>query len=301
MPKDKLPYYKFWVADFELDPNVRVMTLEEVGLYIRILNRIWMDGSVPDDPSLIARLIGADPEEVKRGYPRVRECLVESDTSGLTHPRLELERQHATARASKLKTAAKVRWKEQSNANAMHDDDAHAMHLQCKSIHNQNQNQNHSQSPSLTETISTTRDSGTDVGQFFEERFKKHPNKNQRNIALQYMAVIDGIETREVQQRFSAGHDAWLNSELWRWKYGARAPTLAQFILDRGWEYPPPDTQPEPSVLKPLNVSSLGLDPYAEYIPDWQAALERESSEKPNSPIEAPKKPQDAAEELPRG
>ena len=120
--------------------------------------------------------------------------------------------------------------------------------------------------------------SGPPVDEFFEQRYRAHPKKRDRMLAEQYMSQIPGIETAETQDEFRRGHDAWIRSEEWRWKNGAKAPTLAQFILDQGWKYPPPDGEDSGEVpmisteeferLHP--PSSEGVDPYAEWIPPWE-------------------------------
>jgi len=119
---------------------------------------------------------------------------------------------------------------------------------------------------------------GLPLDEFFEERYRAHPKKRDRTLAEQYMSQIPGIETAETQDEFRRGHDAWIRSEEWRWKNGAKAPTLAQFILDEGWKYPPPldeDSGEIPMIsteeferLHP--PSSEGVDPYAEWIPPWE-------------------------------
>src|SRR4029077_18727971 len=49
------------------------MTLEEEGLYCRIVNRIYSRGeALPDDPAEVARLCGLRPQQVRRLLPKLR-------------------------------------------------------------------------------------------------------------------------------------------------------------------------------------------------------------------------------------
>ena len=54
-----LPYYPMFANDFNMD--VLEWTNEEVGIYIRLLNYSWVNGSIPADATSIARVSGADP------------------------------------------------------------------------------------------------------------------------------------------------------------------------------------------------------------------------------------------------
>jgi len=121
--------------------------------------------------------------------------------------------------------------------------------------------------------------SGLPVDEFFEQRYRAHPKKRDRMLAEQYMSQIPGIETAETQDEFRRGHDAWIRSEEWRWKNGAKAPTFAQFILDKSWEYPPPPDEEDSGEVPMISTeeferlhppSSEGVDPYAEWIPPWE-------------------------------
>ena len=120
---------------------------------------------------------------------------------------------------------------------------------------------------------------GRPLDQFFEERYRAHPRKRDRMLAEQYMSQVPGIETAETQDEFRRGHEAWIRSEEWRWKNGAKAPTLAQFILDQGWKYPPQPDEDDSGEVPMISTeeferlhppSSEGVDPYAEWIPSWE-------------------------------
>jgi hypothetical protein len=84
-------------------------------------------------------------------------------------------------------------------------------------------------------------DSGGSIptDQFFEERYALHPKKRDRVLAETVFCQIAGIETAAVQDKFRAGHDAWVVTDDFTWKGGAKCPTFAVFITDRTWEYPP--------------------------------------------------------------
>jgi hypothetical protein len=105
----------------------------------------------------------------------------------------------------------------------------------------------HPQAETETETETETEaearaDGALPLDEFFEERYSRHPKKRDRILAEQALAGIPGIETNQVQDEFRRGHEAWIATDDYTWKGGAKCPTFAEFITDRTWRYPPPAT-----------------------------------------------------------
>ena len=55
---NKAPAFQFYAGDYLSSSRVTLLTLEEEGAYIRLLCHCWLHGSIPNDPEMIARLIG---------------------------------------------------------------------------------------------------------------------------------------------------------------------------------------------------------------------------------------------------
>lgn len=89
----------------------------------------------------------------------------------------------------------------------------------------------------------TAEECGLPVDQFFEERYALHPKKGHRTAAEQRMSDVPGIATAGEQAEFVRVHNAWISSEEWRWKNGAKAPHFDEWIFDQGYRYPPPATE----------------------------------------------------------
>lgn len=89
---------------------------------------------------------------------------------------------------------------------------------------------------------------------WFEWRYAKHPKKGHRGAAERYASEIPNISDPEVRARFDRKHDAWCGSEGWKWKQGARAPYMDEWILDRGYEYDPPTDVPEEKADPTLEI-----------------------------------------------
>ncbi len=98
-----------------------------------------------------------------------------------------------------------------------------------------------------TETEARADDGAVPPDQFFEERYSRHPKKRDRILAEQALSGIPGIETSEVQEKFRSGHEAWIATDDYQWKGGAKCPTFAVFIADQTWQYLPTVNAPRES------------------------------------------------------
>jgi len=298
------PWYPMYPGDFETDENVKGMTDEEVGFYVRCLNHCWINGSIPGNLVELARVMGRPIRTVRRLWRAVGKCFVPVDSGSnslirLGNKRLLEELQKIENRRNSAKFKATLRWAkiDSGNQNAQvqtyqKNADATAMPQQCHSIATAMQtvnatalprqchgNANHNHNHIIQAPPTPPCPDGAPLDEFFEERYRAHPKKRDRTLAEQYMSQIPGIETAETQDEFRRGHDAWIRSEEWRWKNGAKAQTLAQFILDQGWKYPPQPDDDDSGEVPMISTeeferlhppSSEGVDPYAEWIPSWE-------------------------------
>lgn len=90
----KSPAFQFYPKDYQSDEAVRLMNHEERGIYLDLLCAEWLEGSIPSNPALLARLIGTTKKKMEAAWILVGPKFV-PDASGngrLIHPRLEEER-----------------------------------------------------------------------------------------------------------------------------------------------------------------------------------------------------------------
>jgi uncharacterized protein YdaU (DUF1376 family) len=95
MSKEKAPAYQRYPADYLSDIKVQAMTLEEEGMYNRLLEYCWREIELPGDPEILASLCKG-----KRPTPLVLSCFIalrsQSDDSAmvLRHKRHDEERKN---------------------------------------------------------------------------------------------------------------------------------------------------------------------------------------------------------------
>jgi uncharacterized protein YdaU (DUF1376 family) len=87
----KAPAFQFYPADYLTDEKVAIMTLEQEGVYLRLMCYCWREGSIPSDPEVLSRLCKGAPTTV---LGLVVSCFKQHPTepSRLIHMRLEAER-----------------------------------------------------------------------------------------------------------------------------------------------------------------------------------------------------------------
>jgi len=109
----KPPAFQFYPKDFLNDYNVVAMSMEEVGMYIKLLCYCWMENGIPvDDSHPIAKLLL---------NPKVAKCFYKKNER-FFNPRLDEERKKQKRFAKSMKEAglrgAKKRWGGHSQAIA---------------------------------------------------------------------------------------------------------------------------------------------------------------------------------------
>jgi hypothetical protein len=99
------------------------MSLEERGLLWTMLCQIWVSRSLPIDPSLLAQLLGTDPQATRRALTAgVLRAFQDHKDSRLICPELDALRAQYEARARERsrsgKRGADSRWRDRKSAVA---------------------------------------------------------------------------------------------------------------------------------------------------------------------------------------
>jgi len=110
-PKIVFPWYRWHALDFRQSPAVRLMTFDQRACYRELLDECWLEGSIPDDPTILARLIGFDQDRfAAEVWPVVRQSFTERGAGRLVNARIERERAHARRRSDAARGNANERW-----------------------------------------------------------------------------------------------------------------------------------------------------------------------------------------------
>ena len=92
MAREKSPAFQFYPMDFLADGNVMAMSLSQRGAYITLLCLCWREGSIPNDPAQLAKILSVPQICMTGMWKLLRQCFTD-DGGRLIHPRIERERQ----------------------------------------------------------------------------------------------------------------------------------------------------------------------------------------------------------------
>ncbi len=116
---NNLPFMPLFVDDFDNDPDVQYMTMEQEGLYLRLLRVQWREGDLPADPKRLRILCRHHAECFDRNWDAISCLFGEVAPNRIANPRLAIERARAidgaAARSERASKAAKARWPEKKD------------------------------------------------------------------------------------------------------------------------------------------------------------------------------------------
>lgn len=109
----KRPAFQFYPKDYESDENVKLMSLEQEGAYLRLLCHAWLHGSIPEEVGPLARICRVSRRKMAGLWPGVRLCFEPRD-GRLVNPRMERDRADLDAfrreRSESGRRGARSRW-----------------------------------------------------------------------------------------------------------------------------------------------------------------------------------------------
>ncbi len=90
----KSPAYQWYPKDAETDEKYRLMNCEAIGVYERMRDHEWLEGSLPADFEALAALVGhkMSARRLMALWPQIRECFELREDGRLVNQRLEAQR-----------------------------------------------------------------------------------------------------------------------------------------------------------------------------------------------------------------
>ena len=108
----KAPAFQLYSADYFMDTGE--WSIQEIGIYTRLLLFEWVNGDLPNEPERLSRLSGCTQKIFKKYWLTVSQKFTLNSSGRLTNLRLEEERikqqKYRELQAEKGKIGAKHRW-----------------------------------------------------------------------------------------------------------------------------------------------------------------------------------------------
>jgi uncharacterized protein YdaU (DUF1376 family) len=107
----KRPAYQWYPADADSDEVFRLMTYEQEGIYRRLLDHQWMEGSIPRDPQVLASLLPKmDKARFLEIWPLVSGKFRPRGSDRLVNDRLEAQRKERDRFVKTQQANIRKRW-----------------------------------------------------------------------------------------------------------------------------------------------------------------------------------------------
>lgn len=144
---EKLPWFRFYAADFTMD--TLHLSAEQVGAYVLLLAKQWVDNALPEEPEQLARIARVPVDRFTGNvWPDLQQYFSQT-VDGVVNERLERARtaqdRARAERSRQAKKAAKARWRNHKPRNGIDaDSNAGAMPEQCSDDASQSQSKRQS-------------------------------------------------------------------------------------------------------------------------------------------------------------
>jgi uncharacterized protein YdaU (DUF1376 family) len=108
----KPPAFQLYAADFYMDTNT--WTIDEIGIYTRLLFSEWVNGPLPNDETRLARASGCGVKRFRAGWSQVKSKFTLTDDDKLFNTRLEdvrvKQKEYQEKQSVKGHKSAEKRW-----------------------------------------------------------------------------------------------------------------------------------------------------------------------------------------------
>ena len=215
----KLPFYKMYPADAEVDENFRLMSFESRGVYWTLLNHSWINDGLPESIEDIRELLRMSEKDFSRVWVRVSKCFEVVDGRHRNR-RQEVERSEVRSKSEKATDAVRTRYERSTNVGR---------HAGARAL----------TSDSVSESDSQKKESVSEFEESFERLYAAHPKKDGKILAQQALSVaVEGAESLPgVLERIERAHAAWLPEFKRAGKFG---PQLHRWLADQKYLDDPP-------------------------------------------------------------
>ncbi len=103
------PYFPFYVSDF--DGDTRHMSVESIGIYIRLLIYQWTNGKIPSSEPMMVRIAGCGHDQFMESWENeIGQCFEKFEDGPVTsyrNKRLQIERDKVLAATEQRRQAGK--------------------------------------------------------------------------------------------------------------------------------------------------------------------------------------------------
>ena len=117
----KAPAFQLYASDFYMDTNH--WTIEEIGIYQRLLLTQWVNGSVPSDEPRLARISGCGLKKFQKWWPTIKIKFHLNGNGELKNLKLEEVRNNQLKYSESRRKNVSTRYKDKPTHEGTHEED----------------------------------------------------------------------------------------------------------------------------------------------------------------------------------
>jgi uncharacterized protein YdaU (DUF1376 family) len=209
------PAFQMYAADFLVDTSD--WTVDEIGIYLRLLLNEWVNGKLPNEHKRLARIAGVSLQKFQKRWRNIEQKFVINGDGFLYNRRLEEEREK------------QVLWREKSKLGGIKSGENRRRVVEPPNEPNHEPNANSSSSSSSSCTkvhILAHLDS-------FEIFWKSYPKKKSKGQAKKaWMKLKPG---KQLLEKIISTIERAKTSEDWLKEKGKYIPYPATWLNAEGW------------------------------------------------------------------
>lgn len=218
----KAPAFQFYPAEYLADAKVKLMDFRQKGIYMDLLCHCWLEGSIPAEPELLARMLGIDAVAFKDDWKWIEPCFKVSkkDNTKMIHPRLETEREKQKNFSGKQKKIAEKRWLKEKTEYATALPEEKTWHASGNALQSSSSSSSSEKKKSRC-MLRSTDEQKTLAEWIFEKIREMSPNHKPPNLEvwandIRLMVEQDGRSIDTIKELFSWAnrHDFWCKNIL---------------------------------------------------------------------------------------
>ena len=102
---------KFNAQNLLSDSDMVLLSLSELGCYIRLKSHYWLTGELPSETLSLAKLAGCTIGQFQNVWPKVGQHFEKTDNGTLFCPDLDSARKKVAKTSERMSKVANARWK----------------------------------------------------------------------------------------------------------------------------------------------------------------------------------------------
>lgn len=253
----KSPAFRFYANDFF--QGTFMMSLQEVGAYIRLLCYEWDNGSIPDDPAERARIMGCSKGQEAVLWNRVEKKFTLA-ADGYINDRLEEERrkqfEYRRRQSDRGIAGATGRWKRKhSQSDGTSNGASIPQAMLADGLSFSSSSSSSKEQEQIPKTPRATR-----LDERFDVWWSAYPKKTGKAAALKQWTRIRPSDAVFAQMLESLKWQR--NQPQWTRDEGKYVPNPATYLHQGRWEDEPffaaPDTDPDAELMARLEAIERG-------------------------------------------